>query len=88
MLPGMESNNRLSWKGPSEVIYPNSLAMSRGIYNEIRLLRVLSSLTLSVSMDVAPITPLDNLCQSLTTLIVKYIFLIGLPEDNTAVRKQ
>ena len=52
--------------------------MNRNTYILIRFLRVPSSLTLDVSGDGAATTPLGNLCQYLTTLIVK----IFLPISN------
>ena len=41
------------------------LAMNRDTYSYIRLLRALSSLTLSVSRDGASTASLDNLCHCL-----------------------
>ena len=59
------------------VIWSNSPAMDRDTYSYIRLLRALSSLTLSVSRDGASTTSVGNLCQRLTILTVKYFFLIS-----------
>ena len=52
-------------------------AMSRDTYSYIRLLRALSSLTLSVSRDGACTTSQGNLCQCLNTRIVNNFFLIS-----------
>jgi len=49
--------------------------MKRDTCSSIRLLRAPSSLTLSVSRNNASTTPLSNLCQCLTTLIIKNAFL-------------
>ena len=50
--------------------------MSRDIFNSIRLLRAPANLTLNTSRDGAPTSPLGNLFQCFTTLIVKNIFLV------------
>jgi len=52
-------------------------AISRDIFNWIRLLRALSSLTLNVSRDGASTTSLGNLGQCLTTLSVKNFSLLS-----------
>ncbi|KAK4810366.1 hypothetical protein QYF61_019285 [Mycteria americana] len=52
-------------------------ATSRDIFNYIRLLGALSSLSLNVSRDGAPTTSRGNLFQCFTTLIVKKFFLIS-----------
>ena len=51
--------------------------MSCDISNWIRLLRAPSNLALNVSRNGASTTSLGNLVQCLTTLIVKYFFLIS-----------
>ena len=66
-----ESENHLNWKGSLETIWSSPPAMNRDTYSYIRLLRALPSLTLNVSRNEAFTTSLDNLCQCLTTLIVK-----------------
>ncbi|KAK4826030.1 hypothetical protein QYF61_003851 [Mycteria americana] len=55
----------------------NPRAVSRDIFNLIRLLRAPSNLTLNVSRDGASTTSLANLLQCFTTLIVKTFFLIS-----------
>ncbi|KAK4826482.1 hypothetical protein QYF61_009478 [Mycteria americana] len=57
------------------VVQSNPPAMTRDIFNCIRLLRAPSNLTLNVSRDGASATSLGNLSQCLTTLIVKHFFL-------------
>ncbi|KAK4827897.1 hypothetical protein QYF61_022320 [Mycteria americana] len=51
--------------------------MSRDIFNQSRLLRAPSNLTLKVSRDGASTTSLGNLCQCFTTFIIKNFFLIS-----------
>ena len=51
--------------------------MNRDTYSWVRVLSAPSSLVLSVSRDEAPTASLGNLCQCLTTLIIKYFFLIS-----------
>jgi len=53
------------------------LAVSRAIFNSIRLLRAPSNLTLNVPRDGASTTSLGNLSQCFTALIVKNFFLIS-----------
>ena len=50
-------------------------AMSRDVFNWVRLLRAPSNLTLNVLRDGASTTSLGNLCQCFTTCIVKNFFL-------------
>jgi len=52
--------------------------MKKGFYSQHRLLRDLSSLTLTVSKDRATTTSLGNLYQGPTTLLVKIFFLIPI----------
>jgi len=52
-------------------------AMSRDIFNQTRLLRAPSNLTLNVSRDGALTTSLGNICQGFTTLMVKNFLLIS-----------
>jgi len=54
-----------------------SPAVSRDIFNFIRLLRAPSSLALNVSRDGALTTSLGNLCQGFTILTVKNFFFIS-----------
>jgi len=49
----------------------------QGIFNQIRLLRAPSNLTLNVSRDGASTTSMGNPCQGLTILIVKNVFPIS-----------
>jgi len=49
----------------------------QGIFNQIRLLRALSNLTLNVSRDGASTASLGNLCQGFTTLSIKKVFFIS-----------
>jgi len=51
--------------------------MSRDIFNQTRLLRALSNLTLNVSRDGALTTSLSNLFQCFTTFMVKNVFLVS-----------
>lgn len=44
-----ESQNSLGWKGPLKVIESNTPAKSRDTFLYIRLLRVLTNLTLNLS---------------------------------------
>jgi len=62
----------LGWKGPLEVIQPNTPAVSRDIFNYTRLLRAPSNLALNVSRDGASTTSLGN-----SFLMVKNFFLIS-----------
>ena len=68
------SLNCLSWKGsgPTPCNEQGHLQLSQGAQSP-------SSLTLDVSRDGASTTSLGNLCQCLTTLTVKNIFLISSP---------
>ncbi|KAK4828550.1 hypothetical protein QYF61_027519 [Mycteria americana] len=52
-------------------------AMSKDIFNSIRLLRAPSNLTLNVSRDGASTTSLGNMFQCFTTLILKNVVLIS-----------
>ncbi|KAK4811312.1 LOW QUALITY PROTEIN: hypothetical protein QYF61_024448 [Mycteria americana] len=63
----------------------NPPAMSRDIFNYIRLLRAPSNLTLNVSRDGASTTSLGNLFQCFTTLIVTNFFLISILEGRRKV---
>jgi len=51
--------------------------MSRDLFNQVRLLRAPSNLTLNVSMDGASATSLGSLFQCFTTLIVKDFFVVS-----------
>ena len=72
-------NHRIfsSWRALLKVILSNSSAMIRDICSLIRLLRVLSSLTLNISKDGTSTTTLGNMFQCLITLIAKNFFLIS-----------
>ena len=52
-------------------------AMSSDVFNQIRLLRALSDLTMNIARDGASTTSLGNLCQCLATLIIEKFFLIS-----------
>jgi len=54
-----------------------SPAVSRDVFNWIRVLRAPSNLALNISRDRASTTSLGNLCQCFITLIVKNFFLIS-----------
>jgi len=56
---------------------PTPPAVSRDIFNQTRLLRAPSSLTLNVSTDGTSTTSLGNLCQGFTTFSVKNFFLLS-----------
>ena len=73
----IESANSLCWKGTLKLIQPNPPAMSRDIFNHIKMLRAPSNLALSVSRAGASPTSLGNLCQGFTTLSMKNFFLIS-----------
>jgi len=50
--------------------------MDRDSFHQIRLLKAPSNQTSNVSRDGASTAPLANLCQRLTTLIIKNFFLM------------
>jgi len=57
--------------------------MNRDTYSWIKLLRAPFSPTLDVTRDVASTTPLGNLCQCLTALIVKNLIpSLNLPSSG------
>lgn len=68
-----KSQDNLGWKEPLKTVYSKPLAISRNIFNYIRLFRALSNLTLNVSRDGACTISLSNLFQCLYTLIIKII---------------
>jgi len=67
----------LGWKGPLKAIQSNPPAMSRDIFNSIRLLGGPFHLTLNVSRDGASTASLGNPFQCFTTVIVKNVFLLS-----------
>jgi len=69
-LPGLEG----TFKG--HLVQPPA-SMSRDIFNQTRLLRALSNLTLNVSRDGESTTSLGNLCQCFIALSVKNFFLVS-----------
>ena len=78
----VESQDPWSWKGPLRVIQSKSPAINRDIHRQIRLSRALSSITVKVSRGGASAASLGILFQCLTTLTVKYFFLISSPISN------
>jgi len=69
-----ELQNPQSWKGPLEIIYFSSPAITRDMHSSIRLLRALSSLALKVSKDRISYTSLGNLRQCLIILTFERIY--------------
>jgi len=66
---------RFGWEGTLKGHLVQPPAVSRNIFNQIRLLRVPSNLTLNVSSDGTLTTSVGNLSQGFTTLTVKKFFL-------------
>jgi len=71
------SQNGLGWEGPYRLSRSNPAAMSRDIFHQPRLLRAPSSLALNTAREGASTASLGNLCQGLTTLMVKNFLLIS-----------
>lgn len=70
-----QSQNTSCWKGSPKVIQSNPSAISRDIFNQVSLLRALSTLTSNIFRDGASITSVGSLFQCFTSLIVKKFVL-------------
>jgi len=73
----LESWNGLGWKGPYRSSGSNPPAMGRDSFHQTRLLRAPSNLALNTAREGAATASLGNLCQGLTTLMVKNFFPIS-----------
>jgi len=73
----IESYNGLGWKGPCRSSSSSHPAMGRDTFYQNRLLKAPSSLALNTSREGTSTASLGNLCQCLTTLIVKNFFFIS-----------
>jgi len=74
----------LSWREPLKIIYPNSPALNRDTYSSIRSLEPLQP-DLGYLQGWSTHSSLGNLCQCLTTLLVKRVFSFygfGRKKDN------
>jgi len=72
-----ESQNVLGWKGPYKSSSSNSPATGKDTFHQTRLLKAPSKLALNTAREGESTASLGNLCQGLTTLMVKNFFLVS-----------